>query len=111
MVQAGNLAVFCSMAALGIEGDPHRWERDGERWRRMEAVRGAAAVLPGSVVAALREGEGPDVTIGHPSGQIALTAELVQEKGVWRSKKIVLNRTAREIMKGYVVVDAAEANT
>lgn len=177
IVQAGNLAVFCSMEALNIKGDPDRWEQDAELWRKMEAVRGAAAirlgmaetpeeatlktpavpkvlavrppqpytdilggrqvreshqfmvltaamgvmhrslavtgsvataaaaVLPGSVVQTVRAGEGADVVVGHPSGRITLSAELVQEKGTWRSKKIVLNRTAREIMKGYVIID------
>ena len=176
IVQAGNLAVFCSMAVLGIKGDPDGWEKDSELWQKMEAVRGAAAVrlgmaataqearlntpavpkvlavrrpqpykdmlgrqqsgeshqfmvltaamgvmhrsiavtgsvataaaavLPGSVVYELRKGEGPEVVIGHPSGQIALTAELADKNGKWQSRKIALNRTAREIMKGYVFV-------
>ena len=65
----------------------------------------AAAVLPGSIVYNLRDGEGPDVIIGHPSGQISLTAELFEENGKWQAKKIALNRTAREIMKGFVYVE------
>lgn len=176
ILQAGNLAVFCSMAALGINGDPAQWEKDLELWQKMEAVRGAAAVrlgiaetpeearlmtpaipkvlavrrpqpytdmlgrqqsgeshqfmvltaamgvmhrsiavtgsvataaaavLPGSVVNGLRNGEGPEVVIGHPSGQIALTAELDEKNDKWQARKIALNRTAREIMKGYVFV-------
>jgi len=47
IVQAGNLAVFCSMAALGIKGDPADWEKDAGLWQKMEAVRGAAAVRLG----------------------------------------------------------------
>ena len=177
IVNAGNLAVFCSMKVLGIIGDPEEWENDEGLWERMEAVRGAAAVrlgmaetledakrdspavpkiialrppqayrdlqgrqqaqeshqfmiltaamgvmhrsmavtgsvataaaavLPGSVVNELRHGEGTDVVIGHPSGSISLSAELVQGKGNWLSKKIALNRTAREIMKGEVFIE------
>ena len=177
ILRAGNLAAFCSMAALGIEGGPSLWEKDADIWRKMEAVRGAAAVrlgivdsvedarthspaipkivavrkpqpyedllgrqhaaeshqfailaaamgvmhssaavsgsvataaaavLPGSVVHDQRQGEGPEVIIGHPSGQISLTAELDQVDGVWQSKKIAVNRTAREIMKGFVFVE------
>lgn len=180
IVQAGNLAVFCSMAALGITGDPAQWEKDLELWQKMEAVRGAAAVrlgiaetpaearlktpavpkvlavrppqpykdmlgrqqsdeshqfmvltaamgvmhrsvavtgsvaaaaaavLPGSVVAELRSGEGPEVVIGHPSGQIGLTAELDGKGGKWQARKIALYRTAREIMKGFVFIDEAD---
>jgi 2-methylaconitate cis-trans-isomerase PrpF len=64
----------------------------------------AAAVLPGSIVHDHRVGEGAEVIIGHPSGQISLTAEVEEVEGVWQSKKIALNRTAREIMKGIVFV-------
>ena len=177
IVSVGNLAVFCTMEALGITGDPVDWGNDDGLWERMEAVRGAAAVrlgmaetledakqnspavpkivalrppqayidlqgrqqsqeshqfmvltaamgvmhramavtgsvataaaavLPGSVVNELRDGSGEDVVIGHPSGSISLSAELAQENGVWLSKKIALNRTAREIMKGEVFIE------
>jgi 2-methylaconitate cis-trans-isomerase PrpF len=177
IVQAGNLAVFCSMAALAIKGDPAGWEKDAGLWQKMEAVRGAAAVrlgmaetleearlktpavpkilavrkpqpymdlsgrphakeshdfmvltaamgvmhrslavtgsvataaaavLPGSVVYDLRRGMGSEVVIGHPSGQIALTAELDEKDGKWQARKIALNRTAREIMKGFVFIE------
>ena len=177
ILRPGNLTAFCTMAALGIDGEPPSWEKGAEIWRKMEAVRGAAAVrlglvdtleearanspavpkivavrkpqtytdligrqqtaeshqfmiltaamgvmhpaiavtgsvataaaavLPGSVVHDHRAGEGPEVVIGHPSGQISLIAEVEQVDGVWQSKKIALNRTAREIMKGYVFVE------
>jgi len=180
ILQAGNPAVFCSMAALGVEGDPAQWEEDAGLWQKMEAVRGAAAVrlgiaktpddarlkspaipkvlavrrpqpykdisgaeqsgeshqfmiltaamgvmhrtiavtgsvaaaaaavLPGSVVAELRSGGGPEIVIGHPSGQIALTAELDQMDGKWLARNIALNRTAREIMEGFAFIDEDE---
>jgi 2-methylaconitate cis-trans-isomerase PrpF len=47
IVQAGNLVIFCSMAALGINGAPCTWQGDDDLWRRMEAVRGAGAVRLG----------------------------------------------------------------
>ena len=65
----------------------------------------AAAVLPGSVVHDHRQGQGPEVIIGHPSGQISLTAELTQAGGAWQAKKVALNRTAREILKGEVYIE------
>lgn len=65
----------------------------------------AAAVLSGSVVNDHRQGEGPEVIIGHPSGQISLNAELEENNGTWQAKKIALYRTAREIMKGEVFIE------
>ena len=64
----------------------------------------AAAVLPGSVVYDIREGGGPDVRIGHPSGTLTATAELVQKDGVWEARKVAINRTARQILQGTVFV-------
>jgi len=64
----------------------------------------AAAVLPGSVVYDIREGEGPDVRIGHPSGTLTATAELVQKDGVWEARKVAINRTARQILQGMVFI-------
>ena len=176
ILSPGNLTAFCTMAALGIKGEPATWEKDADIWEKIEAVRGAAAVrlgivktleeartdspavpkivavskpraytdllgrhqtaeshqftiltaamgvmhraiavtgsvataaaavLPGSVVHDHRAGEGSEVILGHPSGRISLTAELEQVDGVWQSRKIALNRTAREIMKGFVFV-------
>jgi 2-methylaconitate cis-trans-isomerase PrpF len=49
IVQAGNLTVFCKMEDLGIEGEPSSWQSDEELWRKMEAVRSAAAVRLGMV--------------------------------------------------------------
>ncbi len=65
----------------------------------------AAAVLPGSVVNDHRRGGGAEVVIGHPSGQISLNAELAEVGGTWQANKIALNRTAREIMKGFVFIE------
>jgi 2-methylaconitate cis-trans-isomerase PrpF len=65
----------------------------------------AAAVLPGSVVHDHRRGKGPEVIIGHPSGQISLTADLTEANGYWQAKKIALYRTAREIINGFVFIE------
>ncbi len=177
ILRVGNLTAFCTMEALGIQGEPALWEKDADIWQKMEAVRGAAAVrvgmaetleeaqlktpavpkiiavrkpqaytdllgrqqaaashqfmiltaamgvmhraiavtgsvataaaavLPGSVVHDHRRGEGAEVIIGHPSGQISLTAELAEVGGTWQANKIALNRTAREIMKGFVFIE------
>ena len=176
ILQAGNLTVFCMMEDLGIEGEPASWQSDEELWRRMEAVRAAAAVklgmvdsaaqakelspaipkivavgppvaytdllgrerkpeeyqlrvlgaamgvmhrafaitatvataaaavLPGSVVHAIRAGEGKDILIGHPSGILPAKADLSQHAGVWVADKVAIQRTARHIMRGTVFV-------
>ena len=36
---------------------------------------------------------------------ISLSTELAQENNVWFSKKIALNRTAREILKGELFIE------
>lgn len=64
----------------------------------------AAAVLPGSVAYDIREGEGPDVHIGHPSGTLRAFAELVQKDGAWEATKVAISRTARQILQGTVFV-------
>ena len=71
----------------------------------------AAAALPGTVVAdVVSGGAQPDRTlrIGHPAGvmEIGVTAERGSD-GSWRIPAMTVDRTAREIMRGSVLVPEA----
>ena len=71
----------------------------------------AAAALPGTVVAdVVSGGAQPDrtVRIGHPAGvmEIGVTAERGSD-GSWRIPAMTVDRTAREIMRGSVLVPEA----
>ena len=71
----------------------------------------AAAALPGTVVAdVVSGGAQPDrtVRIGHPAGvmEIGVTAERGSD-GSWRIPAMRVDRTAREIMRGSVLVPEA----
>ena len=68
----------------------------------------AAAAIPGTVVSRLAA-VGPDgrVRFGHTSGVLAVGAEAVEDKGQWTVKKVVLSRSARRLMEGWVRVPVA----
>ena len=86
------------------------------RTHRTVALTGAmalagAAALPGTVVAdVVSGGAQPDRTlrIGHPAGviEIGVTAER-GSGGSWRIPAVTVDRTAREIMRGSVLVPEA----
>ena len=86
------------------------------RTHRTVALTGAmalagAAALPGTVVAdAVTGGARPDrtVRIGHPAGviEVGVTAEQASD-GSWRFPAVRVDRTAREIMRGSVLVPEA----
>ena len=86
------------------------------RTHRTVALTGAmalagAAALPGTVVAdAVSGGAQPDrtVRIGHPAGviEVGVTAEQASD-GSWRFPAVRVDRTAREIMRGSVLVPEA----
>lgn len=81
----------------------------------------AAAAIDGSVVAELaggsmeatapEDGEGPGaarrVRLGHPAGVLAMEVTAERVAGTWRVPSLVMDRTAREIMRGTVQVPQA----
>jgi probable AcnD-accessory protein PrpF len=68
----------------------------------------AAAAIPGTVVSRLAPADGcGQVRFGHPSGTLAVGAEAVETGGQWVVKKVMLSRTARRLMEGWVRVPAA----
>jgi probable AcnD-accessory protein PrpF len=68
----------------------------------------AAAAIPGTVVSLLAPaGADGRVRFGHPSGTLVVGAETAEEGGRWVVRKVMLSRTARRLMEGWVRVPAA----
>ena len=64
---------------------------------------GTAAAIPGTLVnLAAGGGERSAVTFGHPSGTLRVGAETVQVNGKWQAKKVIMSRSARVLMEGWV---------
>jgi probable AcnD-accessory protein PrpF len=68
----------------------------------------AAAAIPGTLVhrVAPVDAEGR-VRFGHPSGSLSVGAEADERAGVWSVKKVLMSRSARTLMEGWVRVPAA----
>ena len=66
---------------------------------------GTAAAIPGTLVnLAAGGGERNAVTFGHPSGTLKVGAEASQNDGDWAVNKVVMSRSARVLMEGWVRV-------
>lgn len=67
----------------------------------------AAAAIPGTVVSRVAP-IGPDgrVKFGHPSGVLNVGAEAREENGQWVVTKVLMSRSARRLMEGWVRVPA-----
>lgn len=65
----------------------------------------AAAAIPGTLVHRVAP-VGPDgrVRFGHPSGSLAVGAEAAEFDGEWAVKKVIMSRSARRLMEGFVRV-------
>jgi hypothetical protein len=62
-----------------------------------------AAVIPGTLVnLAAGGGERNALRFGHPSGTLKVGAEAVQRNGEWVVEKVVMSRSARVLMEGWV---------
>jgi len=62
-----------------------------------------AAVIPGTLVnLAAGGGERNAVRFGHPSGTLRVGAEASQRDGEWAVEKVVMSRSARVLMEGWV---------
>lgn len=65
----------------------------------------AAAAIPGTLVHRVAPmGSDGRVRFGHPSGSLAVGAEASLADGEWVVKKVVMSRSARRLMEGYVRV-------
>ena len=68
----------------------------------------AAAAIPGTVVHRLAPvGADGRVRFGHPSGTLKVGAEVQKEGNHWKVRKVLMSRTARRLMEGWVRVPAA----
>ncbi|MGD9388409.1 MAG: 2-methylaconitate cis-trans isomerase PrpF [Gammaproteobacteria bacterium] len=66
---------------------------------------GTAAAIPGTLVnLAAGGGERSAVTFGHPSGTLKVGAEVSCRDGDWKVEKVVMSRSARVLMEGWVRV-------
>ncbi|OOZ38746.1 2-methylaconitate cis-trans isomerase PrpF [Solemya elarraichensis gill symbiont] len=64
---------------------------------------GTAAAIPGTLVnQAAGGGERNSVTFGHPSGTLKVGAQASQTEGGWTVEKVVMSRSARVLMEGWV---------
>jgi probable AcnD-accessory protein PrpF len=65
----------------------------------------AAAAIPGTIVSRLAPvGSDGRVRFGHPSGVLSVGAEACEEAGEWVVKKVMMSRSARRLMEGWVRV-------
>ena len=66
---------------------------------------GTAAAIPGTLVnLAAGGGERSHVTFGHPSGTLKVGAAASESGGEWTVDKVVMSRSARVLMEGWVRV-------
>jgi len=66
---------------------------------------GTAAAIPGTLVnLAAGGGARTAVRFGHPSGTLRVGAEASQVKGEWVVTKVIMSRSARVLMEGWVRV-------
>jgi probable AcnD-accessory protein PrpF len=62
-----------------------------------------AAAIPGTLVNfAAGGGDRKAVRFGHPSGTLKVGAEAIQHDGEWVVEKVVMSRSARVLMEGWV---------
>jgi probable AcnD-accessory protein PrpF len=67
----------------------------------------AAAAIPGTLVHRVAPaGADGRVRFGHPSGVLAVGAEAREEAGAWTIRKVMMSRSARRLMEGWVRVPA-----
>jgi probable AcnD-accessory protein PrpF len=68
-----------------------------------------ASAIDGTVVNEARRASADPLrtTLGHPSGTLAVGAEVAREGGEWKVARAVMSRSARRLMEGWVRVPAA----
>ncbi|MCX7363952.1 MAG: 2-methylaconitate cis-trans isomerase PrpF [Alphaproteobacteria bacterium] len=67
----------------------------------------AAAAIPGTIVSRVAPaGADGRVRFGHPSGVLSVGAQAAEENGQWAVRKVMMSRSARRLMEGWVRVPA-----
>nr|WP_136251231.1 2-methylaconitate cis-trans isomerase PrpF [Ningiella ruwaisensis] len=70
---------------------------------------GTAAAIPGTLVnIAAGAVERDEVTFGHPSGTLKVSAKAIKSDGQWRVEKVGMSRSARVLMEGWVRVPPSQ---
>lgn len=65
----------------------------------------AAAAIPGTLVHRVAPvGTDGRVRFGHPSGSLNVGAEAAEQSGTWAVTKVLMSRSARRLMEGFVRV-------
>ena len=65
----------------------------------------AAAAIPGTLVHRVAPvGNGGRVRFGHPSGSLSVGAQASEQAGSWTVTKVLMSRSARRLMEGFVRV-------
>lgn len=68
---------------------------------------GTAAAIPGTLVnLAAGGGNKESVTFGHPSGTLKVGAQAAEVSGKWTVNKVIMSRSARVLMEGWVRIPA-----
>jgi 2-methylaconitate cis-trans-isomerase PrpF len=68
----------------------------------------AAAAVPGTLVSRIAPpGADGRVRFGHPSGTLGVGAQAEPRGGEWVVTKVLMSRSARRLMEGWVRVPAA----
>lgn len=68
---------------------------------------GTAGAIPGTLVNLAAGGsERESVTFGHPSGTLRVGAQAIEQAGQWTVKKVLMSRSARVLMEGFVRIPA-----
>ncbi|HET9652072.1 MAG TPA: PrpF domain-containing protein, partial [Usitatibacter sp.] len=100
VVDAGDIDVTIRMLSMG---------------RLHHAVTGTGAIatavasaIEGSVVHEVRRREADPLRtrLGHPSGTIAVGAEVARDGAGWKVARAVMSRSARRLMEGWIRVPA-----
>ena len=99
-VEAGSIDLLARIFSMGVLH--HAMTGTGA------VALAAAAAIPGTVVHRLAP-VGPDgrVRFGHPSGTLKVGAEVEKDGNRWAVKKVMMSRSARRLMEGWVRVPAS----
>jgi probable AcnD-accessory protein PrpF len=69
----------------------------------------AAAAIPGTLVSRIASSDSAGrVRFGHPSGTLSVGAQARQIDGEWKVAKVMMSRSARRLMEGWVRVPAPD---
>ena len=99
-VEAGSIDLLARIFSMGVLH--HAMTGTGA------VALAAAAAIPGTLVHRVAP-VGPDgrVRFGHPSGTLRVGAEVARDGNRWTVTKVMMSRSARRLMEGWVRVPAA----